>query len=99
MQDFLMWAGGIIATGLFGLIGWIINMILGRLKDHEIKCDTRFDAAGKEYDALRTSLDAHRLYAAETYTTKVDVNAAKTEIIRQIERLTDKIYNNPPSKQ
>lgn len=85
MDDFLMWAGGIIVTGVFGLIGWFINMIFARLDNHSEK-----------HDALETRFDAHRLYAAETFTTKNDVEKSTNRIMRQLERLEDKLDGRKP---
>lgn len=78
--ELLMWLGGIAATGIFGLIGWAFTMTHARI-----------DKIIDNHDALETRFDAHRLYAAETFTTKKDVKDAKDEIIDVINRLEDKI--------
>lgn len=79
-QSFLMWAGGIIIGAAFTLTGWVINMIFGRI-----------DKQDARHEGLETRFDAHRLYAAETFTTKNDVKQAKDEIMRVLERMEDKI--------
>ena len=80
MTDFLMWAGGIIITGLFSLIGWVINMIFGKIKEHE-----------DFHQKLEDSFNAHRLYSANTYTTKSDIKSVKDEIVNQLNRIEDRI--------
>lgn len=80
MNDFLMWAGGIIATGLFSLVGGVFAMIFGKMKDHANK-----------HDELETRFDAHRLYAAENYAGKSDLKTIKDEIVGQLNRIEDKL--------
>jgi hypothetical protein len=75
-----MWAGGVIVSGIFGLIGWFINMIFKRIDEQDAHLDT-----------MESRLDAHRLYAAETFTTKRDVEKLTDKVIRQLERIEDKI--------
>lgn len=80
MDDFLMWAGGIIFTGLFGLIGWFINRIFKYIDDLEERCDV-----------LSDQISAHKLYAAETYTTKKDVKDMKDEVVQHLIRIERKV--------
>jgi hypothetical protein len=80
MNDFLMWIGGIIATGLFSLIGWVFTMVFARI--NEIKLEAR--SVGNE-------LDAHKLYAANNYANKNDVKTVRDEIVRHLERIEDKM--------
>lgn len=80
MYDFLMWAGGIIIGGIFGLIGWVFTMIFSKLDKH-----------ANDHNALETRFDSHRLYVAETYTTKKDIKDMKDEIINQLVRIEDKV--------
>lgn len=80
MIDIFLWAAGIIATGLFSLIGWVFKMIFDRIHAH-----------GVAHNNLETRFDAHRLYAAETYTTKNDIKAMKDELTAQLSRIEDKL--------
>lgn len=75
-----MWAGGIIITGLFSLIGWVINMIFGKIKEHE-----------DFHQKLEDSFNTQRLYSANTYTTKSDIKSVKDEIVNQLNRIEDRI--------
>lgn len=86
MNEFLMWAGGIIATGVYGLIGWQINMI-----------HAKFEKLANDHDQLESRLDAHRLYAAETFTTKKDVKDMKDEIVGHLIRIETKVDNSKQS--
>jgi len=80
MHDFLMWAGGIIVSGVFALIGWVITMIFSKI-----------DTQRTDHDNLETRFDAHRLEAAQTFATQNYVKEAKNEIVRMLERIEDKI--------
>lgn len=80
MNDFLMWAGGVIISGLFGLIGWVFTMIFGALKEH-----------GEKHNVLESRLEAHRLYAAESFTTKLDISKIEDKIVRQLDRIEEKL--------
>lgn len=83
MYDFLMWAGGIIFTAAFGIVGWVINMIFGKIEKHSDR-----------HDDLETRFDEHRLYAAENFTTKKDVEQAKNDIIKKLEKIENKLWPN-----
>lgn len=80
MTDVILWAGGIIVSGLFSLIGWVFTMIFNRLKDQADK-----------HDELESRFDAHRLYAAETFTTKQDIVRIEEKIVKQLDRIENKL--------
>lgn len=94
MIDFLMWAGGVIITGLFSLIGWVMAMVFTKFKDHE-QIHNELFRADKELDK---KVDDHRLYAAETFTTKNDIKDMKEEIISQLVRMESKLDNKQDKK-
>jgi hypothetical protein len=80
MLDLIMAVGGLAVTGIFGLIGWVFTMIFSKI-----------DAHGKNHNELETRFDNHRLYVAETYTTKKDIKDMKDEIISQLVRIENKV--------
>lgn len=80
MLDLIMWVGGLAVTGIFGLIGWVFTMIFGKI-----------DAHAKNHNELETRFDAHRLYAAETFTTKHDLSSIRNEIVTHLNRIEDKL--------
>lgn len=87
MIDLLLWAAGIVATGLFSLIGWVITMIFAKFKDHEaVHTDLR-----RNDNELDKKIDDHRLYAAETFTTKVDIRLMQDQLVSQLNRIEDKL--------
>ena len=94
IPELLMWIGGIVATGVFGLIGWAMAMILSKFKDHE-NVHLEFARANKELDK---KIDDHRLYAAETFTTKNDIKDMKEEIISHLVRMEVKLDGKQDKK-
>lgn len=81
--EVFMWAVGIILTVGVPLTGWVFSMIFGKLEKHETK-----------HDNLETRFENHRLYAAENFTTKKDVDAAKNDIIKKLEKIENKLWPN-----
>lgn len=94
MNDFLMWVGGVIITGIFSLIGWVMAMIFSKFKDHE-QVHVELFRADKELDK---KIDDHRLYAAETFTTKNDIKDMKEEIISHLVRMEVKLDGKQDKK-
>lgn len=80
MHDFLMWIGGIVATGLYMVIGWMIKMIHAKI-----------DTNSKKHDALSEKLDAHKLYAANNYITRTETNVLIDKILNKLDRIEDKL--------
>lgn len=87
MENFLMWAGGLIITACFGLIGWLVNMIFARLDKHEQKHE-EFEQGDV---AIVKALDAHRLYAAETFATKLDVRDMADRVLSKLDKMDEKL--------
>lgn len=80
IMDLALWAGGIIITGIFGLIGWSMRMIHGKI-----------DAVANDHEDLKTRFDGHRLHVAETFTTKADIKEMKDDLIRHLVRIEGKV--------
>lgn len=80
MIEFLMWAGGIIVTGIFTLIGFIMRMIFGKIKDTETN-----------HAVLSARLESHRLHTVETFATKVDVNKGFDRMMEKLDKIDDKL--------
>lgn len=78
--DFLMWAGGIIFTCAAGITSWVIAMVRAEIKDLR-----------SNHDVLETRFDAHRLYAAETFTTKADVKDMTDRVLAKLDKIDDKL--------
>ena len=75
-----MWLAGLIFTAVTGLIGWVIKMIFGAIK--ELRDGER---------VLRSSIDAHKLHAAETYATKTDVKDGFDRVMNKLDSIDDKL--------
>jgi len=58
-------------------------MIFGKLEKHSDR-----------HDDLETRFDEYRLYAAENFTTKKDVEQAKNDIIKKLEKIENKLWPN-----
>lgn len=87
MQDFLMWAGGILLFAIFGLIGFA-------WKRHEKDIDMltkHIDNSSNKYDGLERSLAAHKLHAAETFATKQDVKDGFDRVMLKLDKIDDKL--------
>jgi len=80
IHDFLMWAGGIILTAVFSLIGWVMKSL-----------QTRIDKSADSFQALETRFDAHRLYASETFATKNELNKGFDRIMMKLDKIDDKL--------
>lgn len=80
--DVLMWVGGIIVSGLFSLIGWVFKMVFSSIKDVE-----------KSNSALADKLQRHKLHAAETFATKVDVDRGFDRVMDKLDSIDDKLDN------
>lgn len=91
MYDFLMWAGGIIATGVFGLIGWVLKMVFSTLKEHKQYQGILSKEMHEKHNNLSTSLAAHKLHAAETFATKIEVKEGFDKIMNKLDKIDDKL--------
>lgn len=80
MQEFLLWAGGIVISGIIGVISWVITMIFGTLKEHR-----------DNHNDLLRSVSAHKLHAAETYATKQDVRDGFDRVMIKLDKIDDKL--------
>lgn len=80
MIEVFLWVAGLLVGVIFALIGWIFKMVFNALKDLE-----------NDHHKLSDSLSGHKLHAAETYATKVDVNALGDRIIDKLEKIDDKL--------
>lgn len=87
MNDFVLWAAGVVASGVFGLIGWAWNQ---HSKDIKMLLD-HIDKNIQKHDNLETRFDAHRLYAAETFATKLDVEKGFDRVMQGIEKIDNKL--------
>jgi len=81
--DVAMWIGGLLFSAGVAIIGWVFTMIFGKLEEQR-----------KDHNDLETRFDNHRLYAAETFTTKKDVKDAKDEIIDKLRKIENKLWPN-----
>ena len=79
-EGILTEVGGWIFTAVSAIIGWVFKMIFGKLKEHDV-----------EHSRLDNKIDNHRLYASETYTTKLDVKDLRNEVVGILRRIEDKL--------
>lgn len=85
--NFFMWIGGIAATGVFGLIGWVLKMIFSTLKEHR-----------DNHDNLSRSLTGHKLHAAETFATKQDVRDGFDRVMVKLDKIDEKLDTKEDKK-
>ena len=97
MQDVFMWAGGIFLPLLFGLAGWAwkqhnrdIRDILAQIGAGREKLENRVDKVYEKCEDLERRHESHRLHAAETFATKIDVKDLTDRVIGQLEKMESK---------
>lgn len=78
--EVFMWAVGVILTVAVPLTGWIVTMIFAKLEKHSDK-----------HDDLETRFEAHRLYAAETFPTKTDVEKGFDRLVEYLDKIDQKL--------
>jgi hypothetical protein len=79
MHDFLMWAGGIVISIGAAVTGWVFKMVFTAIKEQR-----------EEHDKLKDSLSNHKLHAAETFATKVDVQSGFDRIMLKLENIVSR---------
>ena len=80
MNDFLMWMGGIIISGIFGLIGWVFKMVFGAIKTVE-----------DDHKELAQMLSDHKIHAAETFATRQEVNEGFDRVLTKLDAIDNKL--------
>ena len=68
------------ATILFPIGGWIVKVLHEKIKAMDLKIEQQADR-----------LDEHKLYAAQTFTTKTDLKAMEDKIVGTLIRIEDKL--------
>lgn len=94
MTEIILWAAGIIVTAIFSLIGWAWNY---HSKDIKMLLD-HIDRNNQRHEGLETRFDAHRLYAAETFATKVDVREGFDRMMIKLDKIDDKLDRKADKK-
>lgn len=87
VHDFLMWAGSIIATGVFGLIGWVFKMVFDLIRGLE-----------SNQAVLAKSISDHKIHAAETFATKTDVRDGFDRLMTKLDKIDDKLDTKADKK-
>lgn len=87
MTEVVLWVAGVIVTAVFSLIGWAWNY---HSKDIKMLLD-HIDRNNQKHDNLESRFDAHRLYAAETFATKLDVEKGFDRVMKGIEKIDFKL--------
>lgn len=82
MEEYFMFVLEVIIFIVFALIGWIFKMVFSAIKEVE-----------KEHKATAESLQKHKLHAAETYATKVDVDKGFDRVMNKLDSIDDKLDN------
>lgn len=83
---FFDWAFKGLVTVLFTVGGWLWLMLVGKVKEHD-----------SELRKVDGELGEHKLYSAQTYTTKTDSNRQYDELAKKIDRVIDMLagINHP----
>lgn len=85
--DFFMWAFGVVVAIVVPVVGGVLKMIFSKLQKH----DERFERKAEKLEALDSRIEAHRLYAAETFATKNDVKDGFDRVLSKLDNLDHKL--------
>jgi hypothetical protein len=98
MIDFLMWAGGLIGSGIFALIGWIFGKVFKQIEELQHKNDLIVKGlseykltSAKDVHGLQKSIDAHKLHASERFATKLEVRDMSDRIMLKLDNIDNKL--------
>jgi len=80
MSGVVTWEVVSTVIGALMIAGALVSWVLGR-----------FSARDRKIDALRESLNAHKLHAAETYATKSGLTESLNRVHDSVDRLTERI--------
>jgi hypothetical protein len=80
MQDLILWAIGTIISLGAALTGWIFKMVFSAIKEVEIN-----------NSSLNSSLNDHKVYAAQTFATKKEVTDGFDRIMHKLDKIDDKL--------
>lgn len=86
MQDFLMWGFGIFVTLCTAFSGFVWKM---HKRDIDMLIE-HIDKADERSTAVEKNIERHKLYAANTFATKTDVNLGFNRILENLRRMEDK---------
>lgn len=75
-----MWAGGLIAAGVFGVIGWVLKLIFSIMGEHR-----------QDHTDLSRRLSDHKIHAAETFATKTDVRDGFDRVMSKLDNIDEKL--------
>lgn len=78
---------GIIATIAGGVMGWQMTQIYKKFDEQKIDIKANVDRT----NAIEIRLEAHRLYAAETFATKLDVEKGFDRVMNKLESIDTKL--------
>lgn len=87
MLDTLLTLLGVVVTGVFGVIGWVMSLIFKKFDDHQ----KQLEVHSANHEDLSRRLEDHRLYTAETFTPKVEILRMEEKLSRQLDRIEDKL--------
>lgn len=79
MPDYLFWMAEIVIGAILALIGWVFKMVFSAIAKNE-----------KQTGEVEKSLANHKLHAAETFATKVDVDRGFDRVMDKLESMDDK---------
>ena len=80
VHDFLFWAGGVIVSAIFSLMGWTMKMLHNKI-----------DKNTGNYEDLQRRFEAHRLHAAEIYATKKDMDKGFDRVMNKLDDIDAKL--------
>jgi hypothetical protein len=79
MGDYLVWVVELLIGVIFLLIGWVFKMVFNDIKDIE-----------KNQKTIDKSLADHKLHAAETFATKIDVDKGFDRVMSKLDTMDEK---------
>jgi len=82
MVEFLANAGLWVMGVAVGAGGWLVNMLFGKLREHEVR-----------HDDLREQFEQHRLHVAQNYTPRIYIENMENRLVAHLVRIEDKLDN------
>jgi hypothetical protein len=89
--DLFKWFVGLVLTVGIPLVSFIVRDFKTEIKNLWKKHDDMKERMQDKHDGLETRFEAHRLYTAETFPTKVDVEKGFDRVISKLNSIDEKL--------
>ncbi len=89
--DLFKWFVGVVLIVGVPLVGFLYRDIRSEIKGIWVNMSAVKDKSNDKINDVETRLEAHRLYAAETFATKIDVEKGFDRVIEKLEAIDGKL--------